>query len=117
VKVCGKKFDILVELTRGNLGGCCLFTIRPEDVLADPGALQAGIDKLAGAANGTAVCLTPGTYALTQPLRLDARHSGLTVEACHGAVILKAAADADLTQFLDGLIVVSGANHVTLHGL
>ena len=117
VQDCREKFDNLVDLTKRKLGGCCLVTIRPEDVLADPGALQTGIDKVAGAADGTAVCLTPGTYALTQPLRLDARHSGLTVEACHGAVTLKAAADADLTQFLDGLIVVSGANHVTLHGL
>jgi hypothetical protein len=117
VQDCRQKFDNLVELTKSKLGGCCLVTIRPEDVQADPGALQTGIDKVAGAAAGTAVCLTPGTYALAQPLRLDARHSGLTIEACHGAVTLKAAADADLTQFLDGLVVVTGANDVTLSGL
>jgi hypothetical protein len=114
---CRNHFDNLVDLTKRKLGGCCAVTIRPEDFLADPVALQKAIDNLSGSTQGAAVCVTPGDYALTQPLRLDSRHSGLTLEACHGAVTLKAAADADLTQFLDGLIVVSGANDVTLHGL
>lgn len=112
---CRKTFCNLVELSRRKLGGCCAVTLRPEDLAANPLALQQAADKFAGAAQGAAICLTPGTYTLTRSLRLDSSHNGLTIEACHGAVTLQAAS-VDSTLF-QGLIIMVETENVTLKGI
>jgi hypothetical protein len=114
---CRNLFLSLVELSKRKLGGCCAVTLRPEDLAANPAALQNAADQFRGAAQGMAICLTPGTFALAQPLQLDSRHSGLTIEACHGAVTLQAAPNSAPAQFLQGLIVLAGSNDITLKGL
>ncbi|SEO03653.1 hypothetical protein SAMN05216404_11081 [Nitrosospira multiformis] len=116
VRDCREKFDNLVELTKRKLGGCCAITLHPEDLQADPMALQNTVDKFANHAQGIALCLTPGTYSLTQPLRLDSRHNGLTVEACHGGVLIQAAPNTEV-KFLDGLVVLTQSTGVTVRGI
>jgi hypothetical protein len=118
---CRNLFDTLVELTRRR-AGCCSFTIDPGQA-AGGARLQAAIDRardmaqlLAGTTEFT-VCLGPGNFALTEPLRFDAGHSGLVLEACAGRTVLCAAADADASGFVDGLVVLTGAQGVTLRGL
>jgi hypothetical protein len=116
VRDCREKFDNLVELTKRKLSGCCAITLHPEDLRADPMALQTVIDKFAGNGEGIAICLTPGTYALAQPLRLDARHNGLTIEACHGAATIQATLNTEV-KFLDGLVVLTQSTGVTVRGI
>lgn len=62
------------------------------------------------------ICFAPGIYALPRTLVLDRRHSGLTLEACGGEVVLQAAAGAE-TKFLQGLVQVVGASNISLTGL
>jgi hypothetical protein len=112
---CREKFDNLVELTKRN--GCCSVRLRPEDLLDNPLALQAAADQFIDNAHGVAICLMPGTYFLGAPLRLEARHSGLTIEGCHGGVTLRASPKAGANNFLDGLMVLSACSGVTLEGL
>ena len=115
---CREVFDNLVDLTKRKTGGgCCAVTLRPEDLLANPTALQHAVDQFANAAQGAAVCLMPGTYALTLPLRLDSSHSGISLEACHGAVIFQMAATADISQFVNGLVTISAAADVSFCGI
>lgn len=116
VRDCREKFDNLVELTKRKLGGCCSITLHPEDLQADPLALQNTIDKFANHAQGVAVCLAPGTYSLAQPLRLDTRHSGITIEACHGAATIQVVPGTEV-KFLDGLIVLTQSTGVTVRGI
>lgn len=100
-------------------GCCCSISLRPEDLENDNLALQKACDSLAsgaGGANGAAVCLAPGIYLLGQTLRLNANHSGLTIEGCHGTAILQTDPNADAANFSDGLVVVAG-NNITLDGL
>ncbi|HEY4330245.1 MAG TPA: DUF6519 domain-containing protein, partial [Phycisphaerae bacterium] len=115
---CREVFDNLVELTKRKTGGgCCAVTIRPEDVLANPTALQHAVDQFANAAQGAAICLTPGRYALAQPLHLDSSHSGISLEACHGAVTFEMAPNADISQFFNGLVTLSAAADVSFCGI
>ena len=114
---CRETFDNLVELTKRKLGGCCVITMQPGDLETDPAALQKILDKFAKRAQGIAICLTPGTYSLAESLRLDSRHNGVTIEACHGAVTIRAQANADLSKFLDGLVVLTQSTGVTLRGI
>jgi hypothetical protein len=116
VRDCREKFDNLVELTKRKLGGCCVITLHPEDLQADPLALQNAIDRFANYAQGVAVCLTPGTYPLAQPLRLDARHNGISIEACHGAATIQVVPDTEV-KFLDGLVVLTQITGVTVRGI
>lgn len=116
VQDCRELFENLVDLTRRK-AGCCDVIVRPEDLNTDPTALQRAVDSLAGAAQGAAVCLAPGTYSLSKPLQLNSRHNGLTIEGCHGAVTIQAAASAILSSFLHGLVVMAGSNGVTLSGI
>lgn len=111
---CRNLFDNLVDLTKRNLGGCCNVTVGPEDIAGNK-TLQSVIDKYSKKEQVT-VCLMPGTYALAEPLRLGSQHSNLTLEGCHHGVTIQAAAGSE-KQFLDGLIVLTGANNVTIQGL
>ena len=114
---CRNSFSNLVELSKRRLGGCCAVTVRPEDLAADPMALQNAADQFLDSAQGMAICLTPGTYALSQPLQLNSSHSGLTIEACHGAVTLQAAPATNFSQFLHGLVVLAATDSITLKGI
>ncbi|MCY1078709.1 DUF6519 domain-containing protein [Archangium lansingense] len=120
---CRPPFDNLVELTarvkaleeRPAGGGCCKVTVTPE-VLAQT-RLQEIIDKIAEE-NGEApftVCFQPGLYPLQEPLRIDSRHNGLTLEGCKGAVLTLE--ESRRNRFLDGLIVLEQASRITLRGL
>jgi Family of unknown function (DUF6519) len=109
---CRQTFCNLVALSK-RLGGCCSVSVSPTDA---PN-LQAIIDKATSAATGVTVCFKAGTYSLEEPLRLSAQHTGLTLEGCNGGVTLEASADADMTTFLDGLIVLMLANDVSLKNL
>ena len=109
---CRKQFDNLVTLT-GRLGGCCTFTVGPKDA----GQLQSILDRAAQKGGLATICFTPGNYNLVQPLRLTDMHSNLVLEACHGGVTLSSAKGVDAGLFQDGLIVLIGADNVTLRGL
>ncbi|HEV8375197.1 MAG TPA: DUF6519 domain-containing protein [Candidatus Polarisedimenticolia bacterium] len=113
---CREKFDDLVELTKrkpSGGAGCCTVVVRPEDLTADK-TLQSIIDGLPENVPAT-VCLLPGQYRLPASLVLNSTRSRLTIEACSGGVELSAADEnGDFTQ---GLIVIMGAEKVTLRRL
>ena len=114
---CRSHFDNLVELTaRRSGGGCCTLHLRPEDVTAArplAGLIEEARRQTRGALR---VCLGPGTYTLPKPLRLGKDFGGLTLEGC-GGVTLRGAPGENPSEFLDGLIVLTEAEGVTLHGL
>jgi hypothetical protein len=111
---CRNLFDNLVELTRRKLGGCCTVNVRVEDALQD--GLQAIIDRYRNTDEEVTICLMPGVYELPRPLRLTHAHAHLTLEGCHDKVVLQAAAGKE-SEFLDGLLVLTQADNVTLKGL
>jgi Family of unknown function (DUF6519) len=115
VQDCREKFDNLVELTKRKLGGCCTVQIFPQDVRKS-GGLQAIIDRAVSGGVPATICFTPGVYSLPEPLRFDARHSHLKLEGCQEGVILQAAQGAE-SKFLDGLVVLSQSDNVTVQGL
>ena len=81
--------------------------------------LQAILDRWKGSdtlKRQITVCFAPGKYELVRPLRLTAEHSNFTLEACHDGAILEANPDG-ANHFLDGLIVLTHANNVTVRGL
>jgi hypothetical protein len=110
---CRNPFDNLVTLSQRKLGGCCTVTVFPEDLQNK--SLQEVLDQHQRQEPLT-ICLMPGTYALPKPLRLGPGHSNLTLEGCHDGAVLQAAANA-LAEFVDGLIVLTDANNVTLRRL
>ena len=115
---CRNTFCNLVDACQQHsAAGCCSVTLRPEDLAADPAALQKAADQYLGAAGGVAICLSQGTFVLSQPLLLTARHSGLTIEGCHGAVTIQASTNTKAAEFIQGLVSVSGADNITLKGL
>ena len=96
-------------------GQCCGLVLGPDDVAAR-GGLQTVVDTLPP---GPAVLsLRPGDYPLSAPLRLQKGRDGLVIEGCcpTGASI-SAAAGADLTTFRTGLVVIGGAENITLRQL
>ena len=111
---CRNLFDDLVELTRRR-GGCCTVAMSPAD-LANGTGVQDAIDRAAGLERGATVCLAPGRYPLTAPLRLTGAHTGLTIEACGGPAIFSAV-EGDQAAFSDGMVVLAGADNITLRGL
>jgi hypothetical protein len=115
VQDCRQKFDNLVDLTKRKLGGCCTVQIFPQDV-GKPGGLQAIIDGAVGSGVPATICFTPGIYSLPEPLRFDARHSHLKLEGCQEGAVLQAATGAE-SKFVDGLVVLSQSDNVTVEGL
>ena len=107
---CRVKFDDLVTLT-ARPRGCCTVSLSPDDMSIDR-TLQSVIDGLSAPAT---LCLAPGTYQLTEPLRIGPSQAGLTIVAENGATL--AAAAGSEAAFGDGLIVIAGASDVTLRGL
>ncbi len=112
---CRNPFDNLVDLTKRKPGGgCCTVTVSPQDLQSGT-SLQAILDGLKNQPLAT-LCLSPGTFSLANPIVLGPDHSGLTIEACHGGVTLAAASGAE-SNFPQGLVVVGGADEVTLKGI
>ncbi len=109
---CRRRFCTLVSLC-GEGGGCCTTTVRPSDA----SNLQGILDQASVNGQGASICFLPGTYSLPQPLRLDSRHSGLVLEACQGGATLQANPAAGTAPFSEGLVVLVGADRVTLRGL
>jgi hypothetical protein len=106
---CRNPFDNLVELTKRKGGGCCTLALSPNDKIT----LADAINQLAGHTQVT-ICLAPGTYTLKEPLTLNKKHSGLTIEGCHDEVAIVAAkGDA----FLHGMFILDHADDITLRGL
>ena len=89
-------------------------TLSPADVAGGAG-LQALLDGNDPAAPLT-VLLSAGSYLLPAPLRLGARHEHLTLAGAHPGVLLRAS-DPGANLFLDGLVVIAEAPHVTLQNL
>ena len=94
-------------------GGCCGVVMGPTDV-AGAGGLQAVVDSLA--ASAAILSLRTGDYPLSAPLKLTAKHAGLTIEGCNDGVRLQAAG-ADLTPFRLGLVTLEAVTDVTLRQL
>jgi hypothetical protein len=117
---CLPSFQNLVELSK-RPGGCCTVNVRPDDL--DARTLQQIIDDAVAAAQATEgkgaikVCFAPGVYFLAAPLRLTRQHALIRLEGCNGEAVLRPRLDADATLFLDGLVVVSDAERVTMSGL
>ena len=95
----------------GVRGGCCTVQVQPSDVSGTT-SLQT---LLAGYANQgqVTVCLGPGTYTLSEPLVLDPGFSGITLQGCGRGVILQGPSQPG-PEFTLGLIVIQGANSVTV---
>jgi hypothetical protein len=112
---CRQHFESLVALTQRR-ASCCTMSVAPSDLNGDR-TLQSIIDDAVRLGPNAKVCLSPGTYLVSQSLRLTGRHSGLVIEACAGGVSIEAAADPVPGSFVDGVMVLTGAQNVTLRGL
>jgi Family of unknown function (DUF6519) len=108
---CREPFENLVTLTKRRRESCCGITIEPKDL--ERRSLQAILDVYAG--RQITVTFRPGRYRLRETLRLGPKHAGFTLEGCsHGAIL---EADANQTQFTDGLIALTHANGVKIRNL
>ncbi len=109
---CRNHFEDLVALTGRR--GCCTVTLRPSD-LHGRHTLQWVVDRYCQGGPVT-VCLKPGKYVLREPLRLGPQHSHLTLAACQDGVVFEAA-PGSLHEFVDGLVVLTHADDVTIRGI
>ncbi|MDO8586979.1 MAG: DUF6519 domain-containing protein [Armatimonadota bacterium] len=105
---CRKQFDNLVELTQRKQIGCCTHVVTPKDA----GRLQKLLSRLKDAT----VCFMPGTYILPQTLKLGRKNPNLVLKACREGVVLRADEKA-LEKFQQGLILIDGADRITLRGI
>jgi Family of unknown function (DUF6519) len=120
LKDCRHRFDNLVELTKRKSGeGCCSVVVKPEDLNQNT-TLQSIIDQFANLnrpnQDHITICLMPGVYELPASLKLGPQHSNITIEACGDGAEIRAN-PTQLTNFLDGLIVLSYADYVTFRNL
>jgi Family of unknown function (DUF6519) len=120
LKDCRNRFDNLVELTkRKSGGGCCNVVVKPEDLNQNT-SLQSIIDRFADLnrpnQDHITICLMPGIYELPASLKLGPQHSNITIEGCGDGAEIRAN-PTQLTNFLDGLIVLSYADYVTFRNL
>jgi hypothetical protein len=95
-------------------GGCCTVELQPSDVSGGTSLMA----LLASYANQGPVtfCLAPGTYTLTEPLVLSPGLSGITLQGCAEGVVLQGPGQPG-PGFTLGLIVLQGANSVTIRGV
>ena len=112
---CRLPFDNLVELTARSGGSCCCVTVKPAEGLD----LQQVIDSAAAEAAGASVTvhLESGEYKLGKPLRIEARHKGLTIGACTGGNVILSAGNPQHEQFGEGLMRVEQGAELKLEGL
>jgi len=99
-------------------GRCCAcsVTVTPSD-LADGNALQELLDRYQNLATSFTVCLAPGTYNLAAPLRLNWKHSNLTLRACQEGTVALQVQPGQEPQFFDGLIVLDGTQSFAVQGI
>jgi hypothetical protein len=107
---CRSQFPPLTTLQ----GGCCTVEVQPSDV-AGGASLPA---LMAAYANRGPItfCLAPGTYTLSEPLVLGSALNGVTLQGCSDGVVLQAPSGPG-PGFTLGLIVLQGANSVTVRGV
>jgi malectin (di-glucose binding ER protein)/uncharacterized protein DUF6519 len=101
-------------LPGGGAGCCCTVTVAAGD-LGGETSLQSVLDRLK-TKPGSAVCLEPGTYTLTEPLVFTAEHSGIALKGCGKGVRLGIKPGSE-AAFQDGMVVVVNATDVSLEGL
>jgi hypothetical protein len=100
-------------------GGCCTIEVHPAD--AASGQLAALIDSAAAGrvpgdlASRVTVCFAPGRYELPEPIVLREQHSNLILRGCSEAAVL-AAQPGQEQEFGQGIVVLAGANNVTVTG-
>jgi hypothetical protein len=95
---------------------CCSVTVQPSD-LTGAITLQTILDRYQGLQTPTEICLMPGTYSLTAPLRWQTAHSNIGLKACQaGGVVIQAQAGQE-SQFADGLVVLDNVSDVSLNGI
>jgi len=95
---------------------CCSINVSPSD-LGGETTLQSILSNYQGVPTPTTICLEPGTYSLSAPLRFTSAYGKITLEACQpGTVTLQALAGKQ-SQFNDGLIVLDNSASITLSGL
>lgn len=98
-------------------GGCtCAITVSPSDLTGDT-TLQTILNNYQNSSTATTICLEPGTYSLSAPLRLSSAFSNITIEACQPGTVLVEALAANKSSFNDGLIVLDNCESITLSGL
>jgi hypothetical protein len=107
---CRSQFPPLTTLQ----GGCCTVEVRPSDV--DGGASLHTLMAAYMNRGPVTFCLAPGTYTLSEPLVLGSSMNGVTLQGCSGGVVLQAPSGPG-PRFTLGLIVLQGANSVTVRGL
>jgi hypothetical protein len=98
----------------GLKGGCCTVEVQPSDVSG--GASLPALMAAYANRGPVTFCLAPGTYTLSEPLVLGSALNGVTLQGCNGGVVLQAPAGPG-TGFTLGLIVLQGANSVTVRGV
>jgi hypothetical protein len=110
---CRKKFENLVSLTNREWGSGCTLRFKP----GDESIIQRDLDRCAEFNQPIIAHFSPGKYSLKEPLRFTSKHSQLTLEACGGPVTIQADASGHIKQFREGLLVMVGAEKITLRGL
>jgi hypothetical protein len=113
---CRNHFPPLID---AQGAGCCAIEVHPAD--AASGNLAALIDKAAagrvlGDRSGRiTVCFGPGRYELPGPIVLREQHSDLILRACSEAAVF-AAQPGQEQEFGQGMVVLAGADNVTIAG-
>ncbi len=100
-------------LTQLQAGGCCGVTLDPAGVDAK-GGMQAVVDALGP---GGTLSLKHGTYILRRPLLLNAKHNGLTIEACAPGTVVLEADPKTIKDFAAGLVTIRDARLITLRDI
>jgi len=110
---CVARFGGLVREERSS--GSCTIQIRPHDVGGGWG-LQDAIDAHTNRDHPATICLEPGTYVLSRPLRIGPEHGRLTIRAARPGVVLRAEPEA-APRFLRGMIMVADSAGFSLEGV
>jgi len=114
---CRVPFPSLTSI-KENGGGCCTVSAAPTDAAN----LQKILDKAAAGrtmgdvSQRVTVCLSPGRYELTAPLRLTERHSQLHLEGCGDGAVVTIASGQE-SAFGDGMVLLLGAKDVKFSGI
>jgi hypothetical protein len=94
----------------------CTVIVRPGDITAT-NSLQTILNKYQNLTTETVICLMPGAYPSSAPLRCTSAHSNITLEAFQpGTAVLSAVAGQE-ANFADGLVVLDGVTNFSLRGL
>lgn len=110
---CVPRFTGLVRAERS--AGSCTAHLQPHEVGGGWG-LQDAIDSRTSRGRAATICLAPGTYTLTRPLRIGPEHGRLTIRATAPGVVLRA--DPEATErFLLGMIIATEADGFSLKGI